>query len=291
MSWLDLHMHSVESMDGEYPPEQVVLIAYEAGVKVMAISDHNITTAVKPGMAKAKELGIICIPGVELDVQLEGRNFHMLGYGIDPEQKDLCEFGNKVRHNKIRMGQSRMEMIHKMGIFFDDQEVLKICKQGHVIIADIMEVALNDHRNNGNPILEKYRKSAMPGVDFYWDYCAKPESPGYIAEGNLSAEEGIRCIKAAGGIPILAHPGANMGKNEEMFGKLVEVGIEGVEAFCSYHQKKEDVFYQELAKKHGVIVTQGSDFHGKLKPQIKAGSIESGLEDEIYKNLCKKLGW
>lgn len=291
MSWLDLHMHSVESMDGEYPPEQVVSIAYQAGVTVMAICDHDNTSGVGQGIMTAKEFGINCIPGVELDVRFEGRNFHILGYGIDPQQKDLLEFCDQVKRNKIQTGQTRMKKMHEMGLFFDDREVLKISKQGHVIVADIIDIALEDDRNKNNPMLEKCRTSAMPGVDFYWNYCAKPESPGFIAEGNLPAEEGIRCIKAAGGVPILAHPGINMGKNEEMFGKLVEVGIEGVEAFCSYHQNKEDVFYQELAKKYGILVTQGSDFHGRLKPQIKAGSIESGLEDEICKNLYKKLGW
>lgn len=291
MSWLDLHMHSIESMDGEYPPEQLVSIAYKAGVKVMSISDHNITTGVKTGMEKAKELGIICIPGVELDVQFEGCNFHMLGYGIDPEHNELCEFGKKIQQNKAQMSQSRMERMHKLGFYFDDQEVLKICSQGQVIVPDIMEVIIQDPRNDDNTILKKYRDRPMPGVDFYWDYCAKPDSPGFVSEGNLPAEDGIRCIKAAGGVPILAHPGANMGKNAEIFGKLVEIGVEGVEAFCSYHQKKEDIFYCELAKKYKVIVTQGSDFHGKLKPQIKVGSIESGLEDEIYENLYKKLGW
>lgn len=82
-----------------------------------------------------------------------------------------------------------------------------------------------------------------------------------------------------------------MGENKELFLKAVEAGIEGVEAFSSYHQNGEDVFYEDLAKKCGILITQGSDFHGKLKPQILAGSIDSGKEEQIYQDLCKKLGW
>ena len=87
MSWLDLHMHSSESMDGEFSPEEVVSIAKKAGVMVMAICDHNITTGVKRGVEAAKNAGITCIPAVELDTQCGGRNFHIIGYGIDPEQE------------------------------------------------------------------------------------------------------------------------------------------------------------------------------------------------------------
>lgn len=289
MSWLDLHMHSSESMDGEFSPEEVVSIAKKAGVMVMAICDHNITTGVKRGVEAAKNAGITCIPAVELDTQCGGRNFHIIGYGIDPEQEALAKFGEKTRRQKEQNGKKRMTKMREMGFFFEEKEVLHYAKQGNIIIANIFQAILEDERNLGNPLVEKYRNHDMPGVDFFWENCSKPGSAGFVAEGNLPAEEGIQCIKAAGGIPVLAHPGANMGENAELFQKLVEAGIEGVEVFCSYHQNQEDVFYTKMAKKYELLITQGSDFHGKLKPQIQPGSIVSGMEEEIYKKLCERM--
>ena len=289
MSWLDLHMHSGESMDGEHSPEELVRIAKEAGVKVMAICDHNLTTGVKRGVEAAKKEGIICIPAVELDVTCSGRNFHIIGYGIDPDHEELIAFGEKTRENKRKQGQKNMAKMREMGFFFDEEAVIKNCKQGNILPAKIIDQILLDPRNDGNPMLEPYRGRATPGIDFYWENCAKPDSPGFLAAFNISAEEGIRCIKAAGGTVVLAHPGANMGENAELFQELVELGIEGVEAFCSYHQNHEDVFYRKEAAKYGLFFTQGSDYHGKFKPHIEPGSINSGFEDSIYESLCKKL--
>jgi predicted metal-dependent phosphoesterase TrpH len=289
MSWLDLHMHSSESMDGEFTPEELVLIAKESGVKVMALCDHNLTTGVKRAVNAAQKAGIVCIPAVELDVECAGRNFHIIGYGIDPDQEELVAFGERTRKKKAQNGRKRIQKMRELGFYFEEEEVIRRSEQGNIIIAKIFEVVLEDERNQGNPLVEKYRNSVMPGVDFFWDNCAAPGSIGHVAEGNQSAAEGIRCIKAAGGVPILAHPGVNVGESAYYFEKLVEAGIEGVEAFCSYHQKGEDVFYREQAAQYGLFFTQGSDFHGKLKPQIKAGSIESGMEEEIYKNLCKQM--
>lgn len=290
MSWLDLHMHSVVSMDGEFTPEQLVSIAQQAGVKVMAISDHNITDGVEAGVEAARERDMISIPAVELDLAHENRNFHILGYGIDPNYRELKDFCNQIRENKVHTGVLRMERMHELGYYFDDDKVWEIASQKHVIMPDILKVVFEDHRNDGNEILEPYRTHPMAGVAFYWDHCARPDSEGYIPEGNLPAEEGIKLIKQAGGVPVLAHPGANMGENREIFLSLLEAGVEGVEAFCSYHQHGEDQFYYDLARKYEVLFTQGSDFHGKLKPQISAGSIETGLEEEIYRNLRERLG-
>lgn len=117
MSWLDLHMHSSESMDGEFSPEEVVSIAKKAGVMVMAICDHNITTGVKRGVEAAKNAGITCIPAVELDTQCGGRNFHIIGYGIDPEQEALAKFGEKTRRQKEQNGKKRMTKMREMGFF------------------------------------------------------------------------------------------------------------------------------------------------------------------------------
>ncbi len=291
MNWLDLHMHSSVSMDGEFTPEELVLKAKEAGVQVMAICDHNVTEGVAAGVEAAKKEGMVSVPGVELDTCCEGKNFHIIGYGIDPNHPEIIGFGEEVRAHKRANGTARMQKMHDMGFFFDDDEVWKVCRKGHIIIPDVFEVIFRDHRNDGNPLVEEYRTHDMPGVDFYWKYCAKPGTPGFIPEGNLPAEYGIKCIKAAGGIPVLAHPGANMGKNADIFRALVELGIEGVECYCSYHTNGEDIFYKELAGKYGLFYTQGSDYHGRLKPQIAPGSINSGEEELIYKNLMKKLGW
>ena len=88
-SYVDLHMHSHYSDDGEYTPTQLVDMCHEAGVKVMAIADHNWVKANDEATKYAKELGIKYIPAIEIDCTYQGLNLHVLGYGIDYKQPSL----------------------------------------------------------------------------------------------------------------------------------------------------------------------------------------------------------
>ena len=89
--FIDLHMHSLYSDDGEFTPTQLVEKCYDAGIRIMAIADHNSVKAIDEAKSVAKEKGILYIPAVEIDCTYEGINLHVLGYGIDYHHHDFVE--------------------------------------------------------------------------------------------------------------------------------------------------------------------------------------------------------
>jgi hypothetical protein len=156
----------------------------------------------------------------------------------------------------------------------------------------IAEAALANPKNNSNPLLIPYRKgearSDNPFVNFYWDYCAQGK-PAYVPIHYISLADAVKLIRQAGGIPVLAHPGNNICEDEELLHAILQEGVDGIEAFSSYHSLEQTDFYLGKAAEFGVAVSCGSDFHGKTKPQIRVGCVDcGGLETELLTKLMKK---
>ncbi|MCF0107278.1 MAG: PHP domain-containing protein, partial [Holdemanella sp.] len=123
---IDLHMHSCHSLDGEKSVQELVDIAKESGVDVIAIADHNTTKAYKD---EVDLKGVTIIPAIELDCQFQGKDFHILGYGIDPMHPvwdEICESVDTMEKNS---GLARLEIITKeMGIQVDKKEEVRDLK-------------------------------------------------------------------------------------------------------------------------------------------------------------------
>lgn len=100
MSWLDLHMHSEVSLDGEYSPKQLAGLCHEKGLKVAALSDHNSVRGVEEMMVSCARFGIRGIPAVELDCTFDGVDLHLLGYGIDYHDSRYAELENRILSRK-----------------------------------------------------------------------------------------------------------------------------------------------------------------------------------------------
>ena len=106
----------------------------------------------------------------------------------------------------------------------------------------------------------------------------------------MSLSDAIELIRAAGGVPVLAHPVNNVKENEELLHNIVQAGIVGMEVYSSYHSPEQIQFYSMQAEKYHLIKTLGSDFHGKTKPSIKLGDIDcQNSEKEIYEALMQKM--
>jgi predicted metal-dependent phosphoesterase TrpH len=117
-------------------------------------------------------------------------------------------------------------------------------------------------------------------VNFYWDYYSQGKAI-YTKVNYPSLEEIIKLIKSHGGISILAHPGNNLKNQFELFDEMVQLGLDGVEAFSSYHDQKTCEYFYNKAKELNVYYTCGSDFHGKTKPSIHLGDCHCNVEINI----------
>ncbi len=293
MSWLDLHLHSSFSDDGEFSPTRLALLCWRAGIGTAALADHNTTRGV-PAMLKAgRALGVEVIPAVELDCTHEGVDLHLLGYWIDPAHPGFARAEESVLSQEQTAAGRRIELVRACGIPLDLAAVTALSKDGIVTGEMIAEVALAMPENAEHPLLSPYRpggaRSDNPYVNFYWDFCAQGK-PAYVPIRFPSLAEAVALVREAGGLPVLAHPGNNIHEDAALLQSIVRCGVAGLEAYSSYHTPAQTAFYLRQAEALGLAVTCGSDFHGKIKPAIRLGSAESGgREAALLGELRKKL--
>jgi len=293
MGWLDLHIHSNVSNDGEFSPKELMELCAQSAIKVVALADHNSVRGVKEAKLYVDQLGLQLIPAIELDCTFRGVDLHVLGYGINPMYEEFEKIEQSVEKQEQGTSKKRIELVEKMGIAFDYDEVMKLSRNGVVTGEMIAEIALKDDNNKDNllmlPFFSGGERSDNPYVNFYWDICSMGKG-AYVPMEFMSLSEAIELIHASGGISILAHPGNNVKEDEDLLNNIVQAGIEGMEVYSSYHSKDQMDFYTRQVERHGLIKTIGSDFHGKTKPSIKLGGVNcQNSEDEIYQALIQKM--
>lgn len=289
----DLHMHSHISSDGQYTPQELISIAKDKGLKIIAVADHNSTQSVKETMALGKKENIHVIPAVELDCHYHGVHLHILGYGIDPDYQPLLDYEQLILEQDQNNSQKLIEAVEKTGIIVDRDKVNQLAKNGVIIAEMIAEVVLDDPRNDNNPLLLDYReggsRSDNPPVNFYWDLCAQGKPAHVPGASFITLEEAITMIKGAGGICIFAHPGNNIKTNKELAIEIYNKGLSGFEVYSSYHTPETTEFYLNLANELNALITVGSDFHGKTKPAIQMGSVNFPNEEKHLRAFLKAL--
>jgi len=281
--YADLHMHTYISSDGQYTPQEIINIAKEKNLKIIAVADHNSTQSVTETIELGKEVGISVIPATELDCHYNGTHLHILGYGININYQPLKDYEQVLIKQDQDNSLKSIEAIEKTGIIVDRDKVYQLAKNNIVIAEMIAEVVLADPRNDDHPLLAEFRegksRSDNPYVNFYWDLCAQGKVAHIPGTNYITLEEAITMIKEAGGIAIFAHPGNNIKQNRELAIEIYNKGLSGFEVYSSYHDEETTEFYLHLARELDALITVGSDFHGKTKPAIQMGSIE--FPDEL----------
>lgn len=286
---IDLHMHSRFSSDGEFTPEELVRRCAKQGITVMAVADHNTTAGVAETQSAAKKLGITCLSAVEIDCLWQEINLHVLGYGIDPEGEDLLRLAEIAERRDREASAKLFEKICALGFSVDTEELEAMAAeagQPGIWTGELFaELLLQKVEYRQHPLLLPYRpggnRSDNPFVNFYWDFCAQGK-PCYVGTVFPDAAEIVGLIHENSGLAVLAHPGVNMKDRDNRLPALFEIGLDGIEAFSSYHSAEQTVFYADFAEHRGLFVTCGSDFHGKTKPSVYPGKYEKipGMDPE-----------
>ena len=294
MSYIDLHMHSNYSDDGEFTPKELADLCIERGVKYFAIADHNSVRGIEEGKEYIKDKDITIIPAIELDCSIDGVNLHVLGYGIDYKSDIFEEIEANIIKQEQVASKERMRLVRELGINFEDEMIEKLSKNGVVNGEMIAEAAMSFDKNQENPLLKPYYKNGSrsdnPCVNFYWDFCAQGK-PAYVEVKFISLEEAVKVILDNGGVPILAHPGNNVKEDLNLLEKIIARGVKGLEVYSSYHNEEQIAFYRDFAYRNNLLITCGSDFHGKTKPSISIGGVSChNSEEKIIKELDIKLG-
>jgi predicted metal-dependent phosphoesterase TrpH len=288
MSYIDLHMHSAYSDDGEFSPKELVDICLGKGVRYFSIADHNSVKAICEAQQYCQGKSIEIIPAVELDCSFAGVNLHLLGYGIDYHNPRFNEIETSILVQEQTASKERLALVRKLGIDFADEAIALLAKNGVINGEMIAEAAMQFAKAQDNPLLQPYfpggARSDNPYVNFYWDYCAKGQ-PAYVKVEFITLAEAVKVIEQSGGVPVLAHPGNNVKEDAALLEAITASGVKGLEAYSSYHSEGQVQYYKGFAARYNLLVTSGSDFHGKTKPSILVGSSECESEDSIITAL------
>ena len=285
-------MHTTISNDGTYSPETIIQMCHEAGLEIVALADHNSTKAFRIAKPIADAYGMKLVPAVELDCHIDGINLHVLGYGINPNHPTFDAYEEEILTQERNSSQFVVNKIRELGIHLEDKALNRVQIHGVITGEMIAEVALEDSKNDNNELLVPYReggsRSQNPLVNFYWDYCAQGKVAYYPIQFR-TIDEIIQMIKDAGGFAVLAHPGNNIKTNVDVFKKIIDKGVIGVEVYSSYHSPEVIEHYHALALEHDLIMTLGSDFHGKTKPSIHLGKFNIPDEKQLTERFIAQI--
>ena len=267
----DLHIHSNFS-DGLLSPEEIVRKAHDAGLTVISITDHDIVDGIGPAMAEGEKVGVKVIPGIEFTTDLPDTEIHILGYFIDYKAEWLKELLFKIREGRISRVYKIVDKLKNLGINIDAEDVLKLADKGSVGRPHVARMLLQQGKV----------KSIQEAFNKYLN-C---DAPAYVPHFKLTPAEAVQTIIKAGGIPVYAHPAVS--KKDDIIPELVVKGLAGIEVFYSKHSDDQIKHYQSLAKKYGLLMTGGSDFHGfSTGRDISLGAMK--LPDNYIKKLEEHL--
>ena len=276
---IDMHIHSIYS-DGEYDIEKLIRLALEVGLKAMAITDHNTIEGIKtldrinsifsPIPALIKDTNLKIIKGIELTAKVKQGQMHILGYDLNPYNKELNQKMAMLKDNSVNRLLSIYEQIKRdYGITFTYEDI---------------KTLINANHNLGRPDIAKlcvkygYAENVPDAFNKYLN--AAHEKIRGVNKG-LTAEECISLIKTSGGIPVLAHPKSLKLEDTEFQKKLQELisyGLQGIEAYHSSFTTADQQYYLAMAKKYNLLISGGSDYHGPtVKPDISMGLGKNNL--------------
>ena len=261
MKRIDLHTHSTCS-DGSYSVHELIDYAHEKGLAAIALTDHDtidgVEEAVNYGKEKYPDMEVI--PGIEFSTVNEGKDVHVVGLYVDYNDQ-------KLKDRLATFKNARVERNIKM--------CKKLTEGGIKISYEDLTAAFPDtsitRAHYAKYMLEKgYIKSKQEAFDRYiGDSC-----PYFVPRENITPEMAIECILDNGAVPILAHPvlyHMSDAKLEALVVRLKEVGLKGLDAIYTTYEAYEERQMKELAAKHGLLVSGGSDFHGSNKVGIDLG--------------------
>ena len=242
----DLHIHSWFS-DGTQSPEEIVTIAADSGLSAVAISDHDAVEGLDEAAEAASAAGIDLVPGVELCAREDSVEIHLLGYFVDPSDEALLATLKRLCNGRVERLHKMADRLKELGVTVNPDEVLELAGRGSV-----GRLHLADY-------LSRKGITYSTGQAFR-RYLGEGE-PAYVPSPQLAVPEAISLLHGAGGVAVLAHPGVT--GHDKLIPDLAKHGLDGIEAFHPRHDDALSNFYSSIAAERGLLVTGGSDSHGR----------------------------
>ena len=264
--YIDLHSHTNES-DGSYSPEELVALALRNGLQALAITDHDTFSGYEMALPFARAAGLDLVRGIELNSRLnlsdsdDHRSAHLLG--LFPVRDPSEEFTQWIQEQADERRERNRKLAHALRQRGVDISLEEVEARGR---------NLTGRTHFPQNLLEKgYVKSFDEAFRQYLG----EDAPSYVERQSLTSEEAIRRIRAGGGIPVVAHPvrlSLPRDVERQELRKLKDAGLIALEIYHSDQEPELQAYYHQLAQELDLLPSGGSDFHGRIKPNIELGT-------------------
>ena len=243
---IDLHIHTIYS-DGLDSPAEVLEIVRRRELLAFSICDHDNLQGYFETKKLLQDGDPELIPGVELSAGNYDEDIHILGYFFDPHSLNLEETLAEMRRRRDGRGRKMLSKLKEMGIDISYDLVREIAGNSAIARPHIADALL--------------KVGAIRSYESAFTNYIGHDGPAYVAKENLSPGEAIDLIHRASGLAILAHPG--IGGAEKFMEEFIKLGIDGIEIYHPKHNLKRRQAYSHFAEKNSLVVTGGSDYHGR----------------------------
>lgn len=251
----DLHCHSSCS-DGSLTPIELIDLALSLGLSGLSITDHDSLHAYPEALIAAKEKGLLIIPGVEFSAFHGKKSVHVLAYAFEPGHSAIINLSSRHEKRRQERNESILNKLKKNGMPLVEEDLnlqthLRTIGRPHIALAMMKKGYVNS-------IQEAFKKYLGDGKPYFEEGC------------RISVEETLEVIHQANGLAIIAHP--HLFNDYSFVLGLLNLPFDGIECYYAKFPHVEQSKWLKLAEKKELLITGGSDFHGKNKPESMLGS-------------------
>jgi predicted metal-dependent phosphoesterase TrpH len=264
----DLHCHSTAS-DGLLAPAELVRRAAANGVDILALTDHDEISGLAEARAQADALGLRFVDGVEVSISWGGITIHVVGLAIDPGNQELRQGLQRIRHGRTERAEKMARDLERVGIPGSLEGAYAYVENPNLI---------------GRTHFARFlaEKRYVSDVKSAFQHYLVSGKPGYVPHQWATLAEAMGCIRAGGGIAVLAHPARYKLTRAQMrsfLGEFKELGGAGIEVITGSHTPEDCLEYAILAREFGFLASRGSDFHGPGESRVDLGRIPNLAAD------------
>lgn len=259
MGQVDLHVHSTCS-DGTYTPAELVDYAVEKGLEAFALTDHDTVDGIDEAQAAAQGRPVRVIPGIEYSTRYLERDVHIVGLFIDYHSKVFCDYLTQFMDSRTARNHKLCAKLAQAGLDIDYEALTEMFPHAVITRAHYAKYLL----------AKGYVKSYTEAFERYLG----DRTPYFVPREKITPKEVIEVTRAAGGVPILAHPTLYKLGREQLdllVATLTQQGLMGIEGIYSTYTAAEEREIKALAAKYHLLCSGGSDFHGATKPGLDLG--------------------
>ena len=276
---VDLHVHSTSS-DGSVAPAELPALGAAVGLSAMVLTDHDSVGGVAAFLDAARRQGIASVSGIELSTRFEFAEVHLLGYGVDIADGALLAELARIRSSRAERNVKILARLDAMGFPLDEAEVMALAGDPEVVGRPHIAEAMR-------------RRGYVADVREAFDRFIGDDRPAYEPRERMETADGIRILRAAGGVVVWAHPriGFSSASFRSILRRIVPEGLDGVEAYHSNHSDNKTADVLDAARELGLLETGGSDFHGVYKPDVALGRVMGGepIPDRCWRDLLARI--